>query len=649
MNTSISLWKETGAERKQKTPADPKGKRLNLIPFLQRHGEMAAALLCGVLVFTAWVMEERFPAVAVPLFLIAYVSGGYVKAKEGITTLLKEKELDVNLLMFLAAIGAAGIGYWMEGGMLIFIFSLSGALESYTLAKSERDLSSLMEMKPETARLYSETGEERLVAISELQAGNLVIVKPGERIPADGFVTEGISSVDQATITGEPLPADKSPGDEVYAGTMNGSGSLIVEVTRAGENSLFSKIIQMIEAARTKVPKTQQRIERLEKSYAKWILGLTLLIMVLPHFFLGWSWQESLYRAMVFLVVASPCALVASTMPVILSAISNGARKGILFKSGVQLEALAGIQVVAFDKTGTLTEGRPQVTDWITFGGFSEKKLLQAAGSIETFSEHPIARAIVQQAKQLNLSLYHPSQLQAITGWGVEATYGGERWKIGKPGLFKGLDNHLIQSEIKKREQEGKTVVLVEKAGAIVGLIALRDTIRPEARRTVLQLRKMGIQVAMLTGDQCMTAEAIAREAGIELVYSQLLPEDKVKVIEQLGQTKGKVAMIGDGVNDAPALATAEIGIAMGGAGSDVALETADVVLMNDDLDKIPHSIQLGKRMGAVVKQNICFALSVILLLIIANFSQMVSLPFGVVGHEGSTILVILNGLRLLR
>ncbi|SEN51381.1 heavy metal translocating P-type ATPase [Lihuaxuella thermophila] len=647
MSASMAMWKNEGIEKMGKTPSQPQ-KTSDLSAWFKRHGEMAAALVSGGLILLAWILEDRFSAMAIPLYLIAYAAGGFVKAKEGLATLVREKELDVNLLMLLAAIGAAAIGYWTEGGLLIFIFSVSGALETYTMAKSERDLSALMEMKPDTARLYTETGEEKLVPVEELQAGDRVVVKPGERIPVDGIIREGGSAVNQAAITGESLPVDKCAGDDVYAGTVNGSGSLIVEAKRTGENSLFSKIIRLIEESRTRVPKSQHRIDRLEKGYAKVILLATLLLIVLPPVLLNWSWTESLYRAMVFLVVASPCALVASIMPAILSAISNGARKGVLFKSGIQLEALADIQVVAFDKTGTLTKGQLQVTDWTGYGEMNGEELLQAAGSIETLSEHPVGKAIVEKAKQMNLPLTRPSGLRAMSGWGVEAEYDGALWKIGKPGMFPSMDG-TIRQDAARLEREGKTVVLAEKAGKIVGLIALRDEIRPEACRAIQQLKRMGIQVAMLTGDQRITAEAIGREAGIDRVYSGLLPEDKVKKIEQLGQTAGKVAMIGDGVNDAPALAVAHVGIAMGGAGSDVALETADVVLMNDDLEKVSHAIQLGKRMKRVVKQNVWFALSVIVLLITLNFSQAVSLPYGVVGHEGSTILVILNGLRLLR
>nr|WP_276308551.1 heavy metal translocating P-type ATPase [Thermoflavimicrobium daqui] len=609
---------------------------------------MIAALGSGLIVLIAYFLMPTMPKTSIILYLLAFVMGGFVKAKEGIETLVQEKEIDVNLLMIIAAIGAAAIGYWLEGAVLIFIFSLSGALESYTEAKSERDLSKLMKMKPETARVVDENGVEREVKIEQLQEGDLLIIRPGERIAADGIVQEGFSSVEQAMITGESMPAEKELGDEVYAGTMNGSGSLIVKVTRAGEDSVFAKIIRHIEQARNEVPASQTRIERIEKVYAKAILSITVLLLFLPHYLLDWSWSETVYRAMVFLVVASPCALVASIMPAVLSAISSGARKGILFKSGRQLELLSDVKVIAFDKTGTLTKGKPVVTDFIPAQGMDSHELLTALASIESLSEHPIAKAIVQKAQTEGIRLSRPAHLQAITGLGVEAEYLGQRWRVGKPKMFVQITNE-IQELVQGLEMEGKTTILAERAGQIVGVVALRDTLRDEANTMVQQLKKMGLKVVMLTGDQEVTAKTIAKEAGIDQVYSNLLPEDKVKAVKELRQHYGKVAMIGDGVNDAPALATANVGVAMGGAGSDVALETADLVLMNDELSKIPQAIRLGKRTQRIVKQNMVFALLVICSLILANFLQEMTLPFGVIGHEGSTLLVILNGLRLLR
>lgn len=617
--------------------------------WFKRHGEMVAAIASGILLLMGFLLEGHISTLLNTLiYLSAFIVGGYVKAKEGLISLFKDKELDVNLLMIFAAVGAASIGYWLEGAMLIFIFSMSGALESYTMAKSERDLSKLMSLKPDVARRLNKDGSEEEVEIQELGLGDLVIVRPGERIPVDGIVTEGSSLVNQATITGEPIPVEKSLEDEVFAGTQNGSGALVIRVNQTSENTVFAKILRLIEQAKEQVPEKQQRIERFERIYSQIVLSVTGFMLFLPHFIFGWSWDETLYRAMVFLVVASPCAVVASVMPALLSAMSSGARKGILFKNGVQLEKLADIQVFAFDKTGTLTKGEPKVTDWLPMGEMTEEDLIKITASIEQLSEHPLARAMVEEAKVRNYSLERPDQLRAVTGFGVEAEMNGETWKIGKPGFFNEFSEE-IQHVVEQKEKEGKTVVVVGKNEKALAVVALQDTIRPEAKQMIADLRNQGIRVAMLTGDQEETARAIAKEAGIDLFYSNLLPDEKVKKIEELQKTYGFVAMTGDGVNDAPALATAHVGIAMGGAGSDIALETADVVLMKDDLSKVGVAIGLGRKLRVIVKQNMVFALGVIGMLLMANFFQSISLPFGVIGHEGSTILVILNGLRLLK
>jgi Cd2+/Zn2+-exporting ATPase len=615
---------------------------------VKRHGEMIAAVGSGLLVLIAFLLESRSITVSTTLFLCAYLIGGFVKAREGLITLFKEKEIDVNLLMLLAAIGAAAIGYWLEGAMLIFIFAMSGALESYTMAKSERDLSQLMSMQPETANVLDGEGREQTIRIENLRVGDVIVVRPGEKIAADGVVLEGMTTVNEAMITGESVPAEKEKNSEVYAGTINGAGSLIVKVSRAGKESVFSRIIQHIEKAKNEVPQSQTKIERFERIYAKAVLGITVVLMFLPHYLLDWSWSETVYRSMVFLVVASPCALVASIMPAILSAISNGSRNGILFKSGLQLENLSRIKLIAFDKTGTLTKGELAVTDIIPLANLEKEELLRATASIESLSEHPIAKAIVRHAKEKDLNLTRPTRLEAITGWGVKAEYQGESWRIGKPKMFEAVDPRVEEIAVQV-EQEGKTVIFVEKAGELVGLFALRDTVRPEAKELIKSLKKMEIQVAMLTGDQKVTAQVIGKELGIDRVYSELLPEEKVKMIQKLREENGQVAMVGDGVNDAPALVTANIGIAMGGAGSDVALDTADLVLMKDDLSKLPQAIRLGKRVQRIIKQNMVFALSIIALLVVTNFLQFMTLPLGVVGHEGSTLLVILNGLRMLR
>ncbi|MCU6709018.1 heavy metal translocating P-type ATPase [Paenibacillus sp. J5C_2022] len=616
---------------------------------IKRNLEGVAALASGVLIVLAWRMEASMEELSIVLYLLAFAIGGFYKAREGLRTLVQERDLDVNMLMLVAAVGAASIGYWMEGAILIFIFSLSGALESYTMERSRRDISRLMELKPESAVRYTD-GQEQTVPIEQLVEGDIIVIKPGERIAADGIVTTGSSSVNEATITGESIPVDKEVGDSVFAGTMNGQGALFVTVTRSSESTLFSKIISLVQEAQSEKPASQRFMERFERIYARTILIVTAAIIVVPPWLLDWTWLDSLYKGMVFLVVASPCALVASIMPAMLSAIARSARQGVLFKGGAHLEHLADVKLVAFDKTGTLTQGRPAVTDLIGYGGYEEKEVLHAAASIESLSEHPLAKAIVRCAQERGIEPDRAQSLQAVTGWGVEAQWQGCLWRIGKPSL---LDRNSLtekqESAIHRLGQEGKTVIVIAREVTVIGIIALQDTIRAEATGTIAALRELGIKAAMLTGDQQRTADAIAREAGIDKVFAELLPEHKLQLIKQLKERYGHVAMVGDGVNDTPALATATVGIAMGGAGSDAALETADLVLMNDGIDKIAYAIRLSKRARRIIRQNMIFSAVVIAILIITNFTSGISLPLGVIGHEGSTLLVILNGLRLLK
>lgn len=618
--------------------------------WFQKYGEALSVVGSGLLTLAAWMLEDSsFFSFAIILYVTAYILGGCRKAMDGILTFVHERELDVNLLMLLAAVGAASIGYWLEGAVLIFIFALSGVMESYTMAKSYRDIASLMDLKPEMALRYTD-GQEEWVKIEELRMGDLVIVKPGERIPADGMIVEGASSINQAAITGESIPVEKKEEDEVFSGTLNGHGSLLIKVSCTSEATLFSKIIRMVQEAQSEKPVSQKFMERFERIYAKVVLSITVLLISLPPFLLGWEWEQTLYRAMVFLVVASPCALVASIMPVMLSAISSAARKGVLFKGGAHLENLSEIKAIAVDKTGTLTQGRPQVKDTIPLQGFSENQLLEIAGAIESLSEHPISAAIVEKAKENSIDFVRPAQIQAYPGFGIEAEYKGQTWRIGKAGFFQ--TRHMTEqvSQISSQlEAQGKTVIYVGNEDSLAGILSIEDTIREESKATIQRLREMGISVVMLTGDRKTTADAIAAEAGVDFVFAELLPEDKVKKVQELKERFGKVAMLGDGVNDAPALATATVGIAMGATGSDVALDTADLVLMNDDLDKIPDAILLSRKAKRVIRQNMVFSLSVIILLILSNLSQNLSLPLGVIGHEGSTILVILNGLRLLK
>jgi Zn2+/Cd2+-exporting ATPase len=622
----------------------------SLSMFLSTHGELIAALICGVLILAGWIVSKgNHSSLAAVLFIFAYLIGGYAKAKEGIEETIENKELNVEMLMIFAAIGSAIIGYWAEGAMLIFIFALSGALETYTMNKSHQEITSLMQLQPEQATRIRH-GMEEVVHVSELSIGDQILVKPGERIPSDGLIVRGETTIDQAAITGESVPVFKSENDEVFAGTVNLKGAITVEITKESQETLFQKIIQLVQSAQSEKSPSQLFIEKFEGGYVKIVLATVAVMMFLPHYLLGWSWTETFYRAMILLVVASPCALVASIMPASLSAISNGARKGILFKGGVHLERLSHLQAIAFDKTGTLTKGKPEVTNIVVRPDIDEADFLQKIASIERQSNHPLAQAIVQYAqKNGDKPLLQPDYLEDVPGWGVIGSVQQEEWKVGK-SEFVGKEaalsfHHSIALEF---AEEGKTIVFAKDSKGIVGLLALKDVVRDETSSAIEQLKHLGVYTIMLTGDGEKTAEAIAKECHVDQHEAECLPEEKVDKIKGLKEKFDTVGMVGDGINDAPALATAHLGIAMG-EGTDVALETADIVLMKNDLSKIAEAIELSKRMNKIIKQNIIFSISVIILLICSNFLQFLDLPFGVIGHEGSTILVILNSLRLLK
>ena len=649
-NTQKALVKiSTPAIKKTANQPNPHKRGKFDLRSMLRNEEMLAALGSGVLTLIAWSVGHWAEYLSILLYVTAYTLGGWTKAREGVHTLVQERDLDVNLLMIVAAMGAASIGYWNEGALLIFIFALSGALETYTMERSKKDISSLMALKPETA-LRIENGEMIKVTIDQLQIGDLFLVKPGELIPADGCVQRGSSSVNQASITGEAIPVDRTTGDIVFAGTLNGEGVLYVEVTQSAESTVFAKIIRLVEEAESEVPQSQRFIKRFESIYARIVVTVTLAVITILPLLFGWTWGSAFYKAMVFLVVASPCALVSSIMPAMLSAISNRARKGVLFKGGAHVENMALTSVVAFDKTGTLTMGTPQVTDFIIDDRYDRDELLSICASVEQLSEHPLAKAIVRKAE--GLILKPVDDVQSLTGWGMSAMVEGTLWKIGKSDILDhsiDASNPIWLDQRSRLISQGKTVSVMMKGDQVVGLIALQDTIRPQAVRAVKSLQALGIRVAMLTGDHHDTAQVIGEQIGVDWIYSDLQPEEKVAHVKELREKYGHVVMVGDGVNDAPALATATVGIGMGMNGSGTALEVADVVLMNDNIEEIASTIKLARRAQRVIKQNMVFAISVILLLITSNFVGDIALPFGVVGHEGSTILVILNGLRLLR
>ncbi len=635
---------------------------------LKEHPDTIAAIVCGILVLLGWLtLQSGWLGLALLILPTAYVVGGYESAREGLTTLFKEKELDVDLLMIVAALGAAGLGLWrreysliVDGAILILIFSISGALEGYAMKRTERSIRSLMNLTSDTARVL-QNGQEQEVAIADLQIGDEVIVKPGELVPTDGLIVEGFSTLNQAPITGESMPVEKTLGDQVFAGTINGNGALKLKLHQPPESSLIQRVIRLVEQAQTETPPSQQFIERFERGYAKVIVIAGILLALVPPFLWGWSWETTIYRALIFLVVASPCALMAAIMPTLLSGIANGARQGILFKNGAQLELIGRVRAIAFDKTGTLTMGKPQVVQAIsaernslgTKVPSSDTRLLQVAAALESLSEHPIGEAIVQFARQQQVEWLEAMNVQALAGQGITGEIAQKRALVGKAAFIQdqvgGWSDQIIASA-QQLEESGKTVVWVACEGEPLGVIAIADTVRPEAARTITRLKQLGIQeIVMLTGDNDRTARSIALEIGIDQVYSELLPEHKVDVIRSLQRQYQTVAMVGDGINDAPALAQASVGIAMGTAGSDVALDTADIVLMADRLERLVTAIRLGRRSQRIVKQNIVFALSFIVLLLVANFVDHITLPLGVVGHEGSTVLVTLSGLRLLK
>ena len=609
-----------------------------------------------VLAMAVGFIGERLDAPApllVAAYTVAYVAGGAFGFKAGLES-LRALTIDVDLLMILAALGAAVVGAPFEGAMLLFLFSLSNVLQNYALDRTRNAIRALMALRPEEAMVRR---GDRLVTlpIGKINIGDRIMVRPGERIALDGIVVKGRSSVDQAPITGESMPVAKGEGDKVLAGTINQKGSLEVGVTHLAQDSTIARLIKLVEEAHSEKAKTQRFIDTAEQYYALGVILLTAAAIVVPIFFLNQAFSPAFYRAMTLMVAASPCALVISTPATVLSAIGNGARKGVLFKGGVYVEQAAEIKVVAFDKTGTLTEGRPQVTDVVVADSLAEDELLALAAAVEIKSEHPLAQAIVDRAEDRGLSWPEAHGFQSDTGRGVMATVGQQVIAVGNRRYFKDFDTQGLPragDAIDRLHGEGKTAVLVARVEGqvahVLGVIGIADVLRANAAGVVRALKARGIErVVMLTGDNERVAQAIAAEAGVDGYHAELLPEDKMRILQQEAAF-GPVAMVGDGVNDAPALATATIGIAMGAAGTDVALETADIVLMADDLARIPYVIGLSRQTRRTLVQNLVFATGVIVILIGAVLGFSLALPLSVIGHEGSTVLVSLNGLRLL-
>ena len=644
--------------------------------FWKENYEFVLAAVTLAALLTGWIGGEvtnTLPNWAfVTCGVVAFLAGGYSGVK-GAWVQARQGRFDIDFLMIAAALGAAAINEWVEGALLLFLFTLSGALETFAMGRTRKAIEALSKLRPDVATVRR--GERDVVVpVAEVSVGDVVLVRPGERLPVDGNVVSGYSSIDQSAITGESIPVSKWVGDSVFAGTINGGGALEIKVTKPASESTLSKIIMLVSEAQQDATPTQQFIDRFSQPYTYAVIGATAVAIILPMLFRDEPFSDTLYRAMTLLVVASPCALVISTPASALSAIAAAARQGVLFKGGAYLELLGQVTIVAFDKTGTLTPGRPVVTNIHPLTGHNEIGLLRMAASAEILSEHHIAKAIVEKARARGLELQKSIEFQAIPGEGIMARFDfgdhQETIYIGNDRLFENRKMALspaIRMIGVALQRQGKSVMLVvrrshveDTLGAVrdwevMGYIAVADTLRAETTESVRRLRDEGIEhIVMITGDNKAAAHYIADQAGIKEVYAELLPEQKLDLIKKLGQS-GKVAMVGDGVNDAPALATAPVGIAMGAGGTDVALETADVVLMSSDLSKLPFAIHLSRRAAAIIRQNVIFAVSVIVTLVLLTILLPVfipgfflPLPLGVVGHEGSTLIVVGNGLRLL-
>jgi len=613
--------------------------------------ELLLSLLAGGLLVTAWLGERHlgFPApVWQPLYVLTYMAGGWYASLNAIRTALRGR-FDIHFLMVIAALGAAVLGEFAEGGLLLFLFSLGHALEHRALGHARRAITSMQNLVPDKA-LVLRDGMEKSVPASSLLIDELIIVRPGERLPADGVVTAGDSTVDQAPITGESVPVSKHPGSEVYAGTINGDGSLQVRTTRLPEDTTLARVIRTVEEARKGKAPSQRFAERFTRWFAPLAMGLALLVIFVPPVF-GAELSDSFRRGMVLLVAMSPCALALSAPAAVLTGIARAARSGVLVKGGAALEQSGTIDTVVLDKTGTLTHGRPRVVTIQAVAG-DETRLLRLAAAVERRSAHPLASAVVLAAEEQGISMLNASEVSSVTGQGVHGIVEGIPVLIGGPRLL--AHNRITVPEALVRqkaglEAEGKTVSLVAADGQALGLLAFQDTLRPGAAHMVRELHAAGIgQVILLTGDNAQAADFIGRAAGVDRIIADALPEDKVAAVLELQSRGARVAMVGDGVNDAPALATANLGVAMGGAGTDVALETADMVLMADDLSRLPFALALGRALRRTIAANLVISLGVIAILAPSAVFGLAGIGVAIVLHEGSTLVVIGNALRLL-
>ncbi|KZM53067.1 cadmium-translocating P-type ATPase [Geobacillus sp. MMMUD3] len=660
--SKITVWGTTTIEELEKAGAfenlkvrEDKEKSVKREPFWKQK-ENIKVYISAVLLVISWFLGKQYGEehiFATIGYAAAILIGGYSLFIKGFKNLVR-LNFDMNTLMTVAILGAAAIGEWGEGATVVILFAISEALERYSMDKARQSIESLMDIAPKEA-LIRRGNEEMMVPVDDIQVGDIMIVKPGQKLAMDGIVIKGTSTLNQAAITGESVPVTKTVGDEVFAGTLNEEGLLEVKVTKRVEDTTLSKIIHLVEEAQAERAPSQAFVDRFAKYYTPAIIIFALLLAVIPPLFMGADWSEWIYRGLAVLVVGCPCALVISTPVSIVTAIGNAAKNGVLIKGGIYLEEAGNLKVIAFDKTGTLTKGVPSVTDVVTYNG-NENELMTITAAIEKGSQHPLASAIIRKAEEdgLNFNDVSVEEFQSITGKGVKAKVNNAMYYVGSPGLFEELLPNGIQSEIKEQittlQTQGKTVMILGTEKEILALIAVADEIRESSKEVIRKLHQVGIEkTVMLTGDNQRTAEAIGKQVGVSDIKADLLPEDKLNFIKELRDKYRSVAMVGDGVNDAPALAASTVGVAMGGAGTDTALETADIVLMSDDLSKLPYTIKLSRKALAIIKQNITFSLGIKALSLLLIVPGWLTLWLAIFADMGATLLVTLNSMRLLK
>ena len=618
---------------------------------VRRNAVLTSITLIGLIVGSSLQFSGAPVAYQVIAFAVAYLAGGVPATIEAFKT-LREKSLDINFLMIFAALAAASVGEVRDGAILLFLFSLASTLEGYAMGNTKRAVAALMKLRPDEANLLNVDGSTTRVRVEELTVNQKVVVRPGERMPVDGTVESGEGAVDQSSVTGESIPVDKIIGDLVFAGTVNQNAVLTVRVSKTSDQSTIARMIEMVTEAQEKRSPSEQFSEWFGERYTYVVLFGSIASLVV-FLLMGLPTHLALYKAATLLVVASPCAIVISVPAAVLSAIAAAARTGVLFKGGAALEEFGQVTTMAFDKTGTLTHGKMTVTDVVTLSTQTKKEVLEIAAALEAYSEHPIAASIREYAYKQGVNIQKTSGATALPGKGIIASIDGVHYLVGNRRLIAERNVSLLtddEAALQALEDEGKTSVMVATDGELIGIIAVADTIRDSAKEMFATLRKQGVQhFAVLTGDSERVAHAIGLKLGLSLdeVHHDLLPEDKVRLVQELHE-KGKVAFVGDGVNDAAALATAHVGVAMGVGGSDVALEAADVALLSDDLTKLAHTHLLSKQANTIIRQNLYFAVGIMSLMVVTTIFFYLPLPLGVLGHEGGTLLVVGNGLRLL-